>query len=313
MLLILLIWGILMNYYINPACLTSVFTVPSIVADNHLKFAKAEHLKVLIYILRNISNFDEVSLIAEATDLSEYEVSEALLYWADAGILCPKEKIAEVPTPQKVALKSEKPNRSDVLKRGNEDPKIRYLLREAQLKFGRNLKTNESNTLVWLYDDLGLDVSLILLIIQHAVAHNKANIRFIESTAVRWVDKGINSITAADEELRLMALGEQAWGIVSSAFGIERRKPSQKETDYSVLWIEEWKLSREMLVAAYEECVNQKSKFIFSYVIKVLENWHSKGYQKPEDIEKKLKNSDDSNGIAAYDLDLFEKMISSKD
>lgn len=302
-----------MNYYINPAYLTSVFTVPSVVADNHLKFAKAEHLKVLIYVLRNIANFDEISIISEATDLSEYDVEEALLYWADAGILCPKEKLTESSKHEKVALKSEKPNRSDVLKRGNEDPKIRYLLREAQLKFGRNLKSNESNTLVWLYDDLGLDVSLILLIIQHAVAHKKANIRFIESTAVRWIDKGIDSITAADEELRLMALGEQAWSIVSSAFGLERRKPSQKETDYSVLWIEEWKLSKEMLVAAYEECVNQKSKFIFSYVIKILENWHSKGYKKPEDIDKKQKDNGASSNIAAYDLDLFEKMINSKD
>ncbi len=302
-----------MNYYINPACLTSVFTVPSAVADNHLKFAKAEHLKVLIYVMRNIANNDEVGIIAEATDLSEYEVAEALLYWADAGILCPKGKIADAPKPEKVVSKSEKPTRSDVARRGNEDPKIRYLLREAQLKFGRNLKTNESNTLVWLYDDLGLDVSLILLIIQHAVAHKKANIRFIESTAARWVDKGIDNITAADEELRLMALGEQAWGIVSSAFGIERRKPSQKETDYSILWTQKWNLSREMLIAAYDECVNQKSKFIFSYVIKVLENWHSKGYTKPEDIEKKPKESNDSNDIAAYDLDLFEKMISSKD
>lgn len=302
-----------MNYYINPACLTSAFTVPSAVVDNHLKFAKAEHLKVLLYVMRNMMTDAEISVIAEACDLSEYEVNEALLYWADAGVLCPKNTAVAAPKAEKAITKSEKPTRTDVAKRGNEDAKIRYLLREAQLKFGRNLKTNESNTLVWLYDDQGLDVSLILLIIQYAVAHKKANIRFIESTAVDWIDKGIDNITDADAELRRMALGEQAWGIVSSVFGLERRKPSKKETDYSVLWVEDWKLSRDMLFAAYEECVNQKSKFIFSYVIKILENWHEKGYREPSDIEKKPKESKEANDIAAYDLDLFEKMINSKE
>lgn len=302
-----------MNFYINPVCLSSAFTVPAVVADKHLKFAKPEHFKVLLYIMRNmladVSNED----ISSATDLSLYDVEEALLYWADAGILCPKETTppSREETPTTVA-KTAKPTRTDVAKRGNEDPKIRYLLRETQMKLGRNLKSNETNTLVWLYDDQGLDVSVILLIIQYAVAHGKANIRFIESTAVDWLNKGIDNITDADEELRRMAMGEQAWNVVASAFGIERRKPSQKETDYSLKWIEEWKISREMLLAAYEECVNAKSKFSFPYVAKIIEKWHEKGYAKPEDIEKKPK-IDDDNGFAAYDLDLFEKMINSKD
>lgn len=305
-----------MNFYINPACLTSAFTVPAAVVDNHLKFTKAEHIKVLLFVMRNMMSDVSEQAIAEATDLSEYDVNEALLYWADAGILCPKQNAvtaAPKKEKEKVVAKSEKPTRADVAKRGNEDPKIRYLLRETQLKFGRNLKSNETNTLVWLYDDQGLDVSLILLIIQYAVAHKKANIRFIESTAVDWIDKGIDNITDADAELRRMATGEQAWGIVSSAFGLERRKPSKKETEHSVLWVEEWKLSREMLIAAYEECVNQKSKFSFPYVAKILENWHEKGYSRPEDIENKPKTAENKNDIAAYDLDLFEKMISSKE
>ena len=148
---------------------------------------------------------------------------------------------------------------------------------EAQQKFGRNLKTNETSTLVWLYDDEGLDVSLILMIIQYAVAHNKANIRFIESTAVDWINKGVDSIALADEELRKMSLGEQAWKIVCSAFGLESRKPSKKETELATLWIDEWKLSKENLVEAYEECVNAKSKFSFAYTAKIIENWHKDG------------------------------------
>ena len=302
-----------MNYRINPTVFSAVFTVPTAVADNHLKLARGEHIKVLLYIMRNMTAPIEPNVIAEATGITKYDVKEALVYWEDAGILscdCPVAQNTEIKP--KTTAKAEKPTRNDVALRGAEDEKISYLLRETQLRLGRNLKSNEASTLVWLYDDEGLDVSLILMIVQYAAAHNKANIRFIESTAVDWINKGIADVAAADNELNLLAMGEQAWKIVSSAFGLERRKPSKKETDLSLLWVNDWKMSKQMLERAYEECVNTKSKFSFAYTAKIIESWHEKGYKTPEDIEKKEK-ADEKEGFAAYDIDLFEKMLNTKD
>ena len=136
-------------------------------------------------------------------------------------------------------------------------------------------------------------------------------IKFIEQIALDWVDKGIDNLTDADNEVRNMAMRDKTWSIVCAAFGLDRRKPSKKETEYSVKWIEEWGFSRDMLTAAYESCVNSTSKFTFPYVAKILEKWHEKGYTKPEDIEGKPKTP--KNNIAAYDIELFEKMINSKD
>ena len=65
--------------------------------------------------------------------------------------------------------------------------------------------------------------------------------------------------------------------------------------------------SPDILTAAYEECVNQKSKFSMSYVAKILENWHKNG-DKPTESKKETKNN-----FATHDLDLFEKMLNSKD
>lgn len=309
-----------MNYYINQSCFMSAFPIPAAVVDSHLKLAKGEHIKVLLYIMRKMSTEIEIEEVAENCGLTVYETEEALLYWADAGILLPKEQPfgakpkAENPpkAEKKTLLKASKPTRQDVARRGVEDAKIRYLLNEAQAKLGRNLKTNETTTLVWLYDDEGLDVSLILMIVQYAVAHGKANIRFIESTAIDWVNKGIDSIFLADEELNKMALSEQAWGIVCRNFGLEKRKPSKKESELAYKWIEEWKFSEEMLSAAYDACVNAKSKFSFAYVAKILENWHNNGYKSPDDIEEKPKK-EQKDGFGAYDLDLFEKMLDSKE
>ena len=302
-----------MNYRINPAAFSAVFTLPAAVADNHLRLARGEHIKVLLYIMRNMAAPIEPAVIAEAAGITEYDVKEALIYWADAGILNTDGVSEQTPeiTP-KAVKRAEKPTRSDVAKRGAEDEKISYLLRETQMRLGRNLKSNEISTLVWLYDDEGLDVSLILMIVQYAAAHNKANIRFIESTAVDWINKGIDTVAAADGELNRMAMGDQAWNIVSSAFGLERRKPSKKETELSLLWINDWEMSKEMLEAAYEECVNTKSKFSFPYTAKIIESWHEKGFKTPQDTQKREK-SDNKDGYAAYDIDLFEKMLNTKD
>lgn len=300
-----------MNYYINPSVFSAVFTVPTAVVDEHLKLAKGEHIKVLLYIMRNMTSEISASQISAATGISSYDVDEALIYWAEAGILASKDAEVNLKKQKtKTQNYTEKPGRTDVAKRGAEDPKIKFLLGETQQRLGRNLKTNETSTLVWLYDDQGLDVSLILMIIQYAVAHNKANIRFIETTAMDWVNKGIDNIAAADDELRRLAMGEQAWNVVQKAFGMERRKPSIKEIELSLLWVDEWKLSSKMLMAAYEACVDAKSKFSIAYIAKILENWHKKGWNSPEDIKDTPKNDD---GYAAYDIDLFEKMLNSKD
>lgn len=302
-----------MNYRINPTAFSAVFTVPTAVADNHLKLARGEHIKVLLYIMRNMTEPIEPDTIAEAVGISAYDVKEALIYWADAGILSyDGVSLQSLEIKPKALKHAEKPSRNDVARRGAEDEKLSYLLRETQLRLGRNLKSNEASTLVWLYDDEGLDVSLILMIVQYAAAHNKANIRFIESTAVDWINRGIDTVSAADEELNRMAMGDQAWKIVSLAFGLERRKPSKKETELSLLWINDWKMSKEMLEAAYEECVNTKSKFSFPYTAKIIESWHEKGFKTPEDIQK-FKQADEKEGYAAYDIDLFEKMLNTKD
>lgn len=299
-----------MKFYVNPTCLTSAFTLPVAVADSHLRFAKSEHIKVIIYIFRNFANGIDVEKISNEIGVSQFDVKEALLYWADAGILISdKQNNTETKSETKTVAKSKKPDRLDVAKRGAADQKIRYLLSETQMKLGRNLKTNETSTLVWLYEDQGLDVSIILLIVQYAVNHSKANIRFIEQTAVDWINKGIDTVPVAEEQLRILAEEEQAWKAVSITFGLERRKPSVKEAELSKKWIFDWKISSNLLTAAYDECVNKKSKFSFAYTAKIIENWYKNGFETPQDIIKEKQKD----GFGAFDLDLYEKMINSKD
>lgn len=308
-----------MTYTLNPSVYGATFSLPAMIADKHLKLANEIQLKVIIYIMRNSAEQINEKVIAEFLCVPESEVSDALLFWSQCGILCGETPTAKVK--EKTVTKSEKPSKQDVTRRGLEDERLKMLLREAQLKFGRNLKSNEAQTLVWLYDDLGLDVSVILLLLQYSVSEGKANINFIEKTAVYWVDNGVETVLDAENMISDAMMKKLAWSRVEQIFGIEKRKPSENELKKSVLWLDEWKLSDELLKAAYDACVDTKSKFVFSYTAQIIENWHKKGIKTLDDIKNesalhkatKKKTADGKTKGAAYDIDLFEKMLNSDD
>ncbi len=306
-----------MKYLINPSAFIGAFAVPSTVVDKYIKLSSAVQLKVLLVCMRNASSPIDSDEIAKIIGISVSEVDDAILYWSECGVLnteTPAAKTAEVK--EEIVSRLEKPNRVDVAKRGNEDPKIRFLLREAQMKFGRNLKTNEASTFVWLCDDLGLDVSVLLLLIEYAVSENKKNISFIEKTAIKWKENGVETLVDAENEIKKAAQNKLAVSVVWKAFGIDSRKPSENEQKYCNIWVNEWGISSELLSGAYNICIDNNAKVSFAYIHKILEKWHKKGYKTVADMVEGEKTTpkqtkQGKNNFAAYDLDAFEKMLNS--
>lgn len=304
-----------MKYTVNTAIFGNTFAIPCDVADKSLKIATHTQLKVLLYFMRNISGGIDPQKISEALSLPIGEVEDALVFWQQRNILI-GEKTPE-PQPETVIINSAMPSRADVIKRGLEDERLMFLLREAQLKFGRNLKQNESSLLVSLYDDHGMDASVILLLLGYAAREGKCNIAFVKKTATLWLNQGVETVTDAERLIADAAKQNLAWQIVQNAFGIEKRNPSAKESELSNLWINEWKISADMLKAAYDACVDAKTKLSMPYVAKIIESWHKAGYNTPDDINKKAKTEKvkpvNKRSFASYDIDLFEKMLDEDD
>lgn len=310
-----------MEYIINPSALSSVFMLPAAV-DGHIKTATKTQLQVLIYIFRNMQGDIGISAVADALSLSTDEVSDAVGFWIDAGILSSagkKDNTETKPKSQKTALiKSEKPTREEVARRGSEDEKIRFLLREAQLKFARPLKQSEASSLVWLYDDEGMDVSLILMLIEYAKSMDKCNIRFIESVASEWVNEGITDISEAEKRIEKKTRAELCWKLVCSAFGMPPRKPSKKEEELAVLWVDTWGYDRKIFEKAYNICVDTTSGFSIPYIKKIIEKWHSSGVKTAEDVtDEKKENGKEKKGTSgikpAYDRNLVEQLLKGDD
>ncbi len=302
-----------MTFSVNSAVFGNTFMLPRSVAENHLKLASDMQLRVILYIFANIGNLPDAETLSEALALPSEAVEEALLYWETAGIInidgskdtAPK---ADKPT-KRVRAGIVKPTREEVARRGFENEKIQLLLREAQIKFGRMLKNNESATLVWLFDDEGMDVSLILMLIEYAVSENKCNVSFIERTAIDWLNNGVQDIASAERYITAMYAKKTAWKVVEAAFGIDDRMASAKELEYADRWINEWGFDRKMLRLAYEKCVDAKSKFIMSYTAKIIEGWKTSGFETVEDVLAAENKADGNSDFSTHDIDLIEKMI----
>ncbi|MEG1887599.1 MAG: DnaD domain protein, partial [Oscillospiraceae bacterium] len=134
-------------------------------------------MKVLLLALRK--NDFTTATIADILKISDSDVVDSFNYWADAGVLISTEnvKIADPIVPKKAVKKQiTKPSREEVTRRGFESPEVVFLLREAELKFGRALRQTEASTLLWLFDDEGMDISLILMLLEYAIGEEKINV-----------------------------------------------------------------------------------------------------------------------------------------
>ena len=284
-----------MGYIINVNELSSLFAVPCSIADKSLALATGPQLKVILWSLRHMEAKFDIKKICDALSLDEATVSDALLYWKNAGIILSSEETAEKeieqPVKKAVAPAIQKPSREEIAKRGLECPEIAFLLREAELKFGRILRQNEVSTLVWLYDDQGMNLALILMLIDSCINENRLNISYIQRTAVEWIKNGVETVQQAEQYLIDRKNRNEAWHTVETSMGLEHRMPSKKELDYAVCWTNKWQFDRSMLRAAYECCVDNKAKISMPYINKVLESWHKEGIKNTEML-KQRKHAD---------------------
>lgn len=302
-----------MKYIIDTAFLANTFVLPQKVADEHLKLAGAVQLKVLLYIFRNIASTPDAENISAALGVPVADINDALRYWCDAGILYSLEDKGEEPQkaadkPKAVAAQATKPDRAEVARRGLECPEIAFLLQQAQQIFGRNLRQSETSTLVWLYDDQGMGVAVLLMLIQYAMSEERCNIGFIERTALDWINSGVTDLKSAEQKVKELAIRKTAWGIVCSAFHIDRA-PSKREQENAHKWVNEWGYDKQMLKTAYDMCVDATSKMSMPYIDKIITGWHKQGVKTADDIEKIQKPQTKTDSYDTYDLSLAEKIL----
>lgn len=303
----------IMKYSINPMIFTSMFPLPTSIADEHIRSANLPQMKIILWIFRHSSEGTFSSkAIADAVGLYESEVDDAINYWISCGIIscqdkttndiyptlnaapektvtfapsAPKEKESE-PTVKKVveSIHINPPTHEEVSKRCRESQDLRDLFLTTEQRIGSTLSYSMQGTLVMIHDDYGLSVEVISLLIEYAISRNKVTTRFIANTGRLWCEKEIDTIDKAMDYIEQVGNAEKYWEEFREKTGVKNPSPTKQQREHLHSWINNMGFSMDMIVLAYEEMANNTDKFSFPYMNKVLVNWHKAGYTTPVEV-----------------------------
>ncbi|NLK70899.1 MAG: DnaD domain protein [Clostridiales bacterium] len=320
-----------MEYIVKLENWNSVFAVPSSVVDNYIKLATGASLKVLLFMLRNNNQNYDISYIAQALGISAENVEEAFCFWEQVGILCktdgPDSKFTPLPDVQNkintvnapvllndidtaikhdntaaVVEKNKKFTQrsssgypispSEISEKLDTSPEIKALFSMAEISLGNLLTYTEQRSLIWIYEYLGLKADVILMLLEYCISIDKRNMHYLETIAISWQENDINTLEAAQAEIKRLQELNSFTSKVLKVLQIER-KPTPKQHEFISLWIEKG-YSIDLIEYAYEKTIDSIDKCSFPYINRILENWYDNGLitrDKVDEYDLKIPNS----------------------
>lgn len=303
---------LIMNYKTNPLAFTGIFAVPDVVVDENLRLASAVHFRTILYMLRHGTKSSiSVSDIAKATGNDEEDISDALIFWEERGLLVKdgsqpkppvtaeifaaetssKSPVSETPPVTATVKKVEeipvvKPNHEQVAARLQESEELRLLFAEAQNILGKTVGYDGQSTLIMMHDSYGLPVEVILMAIEFNKARGKTGFSSISKTGKEWSELEIDSIEGAIEYIEEHNIIDETWHKLRNMTEITNKNPTQKQKRFLNAWTKEYGYNADMIFFAYEESVDNTGKASFEYMDKVLSNWYKNSVKTPQDIQR---------------------------
>lgn len=326
-----------MDYCFNGGCWGAVFAVPQSVVDNYIKLANEAALKVLLFVLRNSGRNLSSEEISAALNLNENQIEEAFLFWENANILSKgklsessevsNKTVKESPIKElhiEVVEKSKKPIKKNSIPSGtaynlkpteiaerikkSEDVRVMFMM--AETSFGRPLNHTEQRSFIWMHDYLGMSADVLITIAAYCISIDRANIKYIETLAADYSEKGITTLELVQEEIKVQEEKNSFTGKVMKAFSMARR-PTAKQQEF----IDNWKTkgySFELIEYAYEKTVESIDKLNFPYLNKILENWYAQGLITKSKIDSgsaAWKNKIEKESEHSYNLDDYKLLV----
>lgn len=324
-----------MEFKVNCGIWGAMFGVPSIVADNFLKLASGNQIKVLLYLLRCSGKLCSTEEISSNTGVSADETEEAVIFWQQANVLSPQantssagiqsimpqqtEVKAVQPQPQPLAKSAPEPmpdhktnlSGSEIaaIMDGSQD--IRELFKIAESILGA-LKNSQMNSMIWMYDHLGLKKEVIITLISYCASIEKINTAYMEKIASVWAENDINTINAAQDEIQRMNASKEYSAKIAKLFHMQSR-PTTKQNEF----IQQWKnagISLDLIRLAYEKTIEQINKLNFNYINKILISWQDSGFKTVQDVEAaeseyKKKRTGVKKNANDPDIEQYESVI----
>ncbi len=298
------------SYHWSADRLSQVFVLPASVVDEALMLASPEQLRVLLWFSRHGQCWDAAACAKEVGQTSA-QCESHLQFWLQQGMLQPagEAPAAKLPVARPAAVK---PVWQEVLAYQQEHREFSAFLEEVSARLGRPLSHGDTATLLYLTATAGMPQQAILLIVGYAISIGKPHLRYIETTALNWLDKDITTPDLVDEEIRRLQRCREAADWVERSLTLPRSLTAA-QTQLADKWRNTWHFSAEMLQHAHTETVEKTGKSNLNYMDKILEHWHADGIRKaeqiPQPIQKKKGAAATNPEESGLDTEGFEEQL----
>ncbi|MGN0576220.1 MAG: DnaD domain protein [Ruminococcus sp.] len=322
-----------MEFKANSGIWGTMFGVPCIVADNFLKLATGDQIKVLLYILRHSGRSCTDSEIAANTGLTPQQAGEAVMFWHQANVLvqdtpapvtgnsimtppaAPKsEPDVQQPVRQTAVPEHQRQNlsSSEIAELMKNSADIAELFKMAENILGI-LNHTRQNSLIWMFSYLGLKKEVIITLLAYCASIDKTNAGYIEKIAADWSENEINDLTAAQEEVSRLNESRNYISQIMRTFEMKRR-PTSKQMEI----ISQWKnigFNIDLIHYAYEKTIERIDKLSFEYINRILLSWRDSGFSTVQDVKnaeadyKKNKKSGSKDSGDDFDVDKYKIFI----
>ncbi len=267
--------------------------------DKYMAAANGEYIKEYLYFMRHEGEEITVSMIADALNHTDADVTRAMSYWKNAGVLKEISSVNQAASPavSETACSgagiAERKNIESAGRRmtyspekinnlaGDED--FSQLLYIAQKYMNKVFTQRECEVMAYLYDGLRMSAELLEYVVEYCVQGGHSSIRYIETVAISWHEKGFKTIE--DAKSNALTFTKDSFAVMK-AFGLNDRKPGDLERDIMDRWFRTYGFTRELVVEACNRTLAATHTPSFQYADKILEGWKKAGVRSMEEIRK---------------------------
>lgn len=288
-----------------------IINLPDTVSNNLCEAGEAE-LKVILEIFAFSSHFNDfdmvLPLLAERLDLTLNEVSGALKFWQGAGVLsiegAPEASASAISATSARTNEAPSYTGDQILGMVEKNPDFKMLADCAQNVLGKSFTPTDFSSLLEIKEFYGFSDEYILMLLQHCVESDKASWAYIRKTSKILFDEGVDTYERLESHLAARKNKRSFEYKIRKLFGVGYREFTKRERTYFDKWVE-LKHSFDLVKRAYEISVDNGKGTSWSYIAKILENWHTQGIKTVEDAEKSLASYKSKATMSSFDTDDF--------
>ena len=256
--------------------------IPARIVDGLLNIATGAQLKVLLFLLRFDKLAHDSQSIASFCNLQPEEVDAAVDFWIKEKVFAKEGGKLRLISAVKTVSSKELPRVQPTIILEETTADFRGMVGEIQRISGKPLNSLMISLFYNMAENLHFPPEMILQMVAYCISIEKFTYRYLETLAADWYDSGITTFEQAEEKIGLLEQSRKLELRLARAFGVRTAfSAKQKET------IAAWNgmgLSEELILEAYNRCMDSKGEMKFAYIDKILRNWNEQGWKKPVDI-----------------------------